>query len=364
MVTLGWDRFFEEQLSDVERASLPVARVVEAHKRYYTIDRGGTGADGPQLAEVAGRFRRSPDANAPVEDYPAVGDWVVFVGRPGGGARIDRVLARRTKLSRKASGEQNEEQVLCANVDVAFIVAALDMELNLRRLERYLLMARSGGVTPVIVLTKVDVVGASETMLADARSVAGDAPVLVVSVRSGTGLDDFTAQLTPGRTAVVLGPSGAGKSSLINHVAGAPVQVVGDVRERDRKGRHTTTARTLVRLPTGALVIDTPGIRELEVWQPDGAPASAETFDEVASVAASCRFRDCTHRVEPGCAVREAVQSGKLEADRVSGYVKLLAEGASQVARVDAHVRAERSRGAKVATRALRARLHEKGHKE
>jgi ribosome biogenesis GTPase len=357
---LGWDERHAASLTDEERRGLPVARVVEQHKGYYVVDDGAPGA--PRLAQIAGRLRH---AALVASDLPAVGDWVVTSPRPGERARIERVLPRRTRLARKAAGEAPEEQILCANVDVALAVEGLDREPSPRRVERYLALIRGGGVRPAVALTKADLCGDVAAATAPIRAVAGDAPVLAVSAPRGEGVDAVAALIPARRTAVLLGPSGAGKSTLLNALAGGEIRAVGDVRPSDRKGRHVTTARTLVRLPGGGLVIDSPGIRELEIW--DAGAALEDTFEDVDAVAASCRFGDCSHLVEPGCAVRAALEAGTLDPARLEAYTKLRDEQAARSARGERGgrgergARAERTRREKAAARALRARLRGKG---
>lgn len=366
---LGWHDVFAAQLQRPEETEALVARVIEEQKRYYFVDWGA----GSVLAEVSGRLRHGAKGRA---SFPAVGDWVVLsrdAGRDevagtfsGGGTRdevagtrdevagtfsgrarglqvrIERVLERRTKLSRKAAGEEDAEQILCTNVDTGFVVAALDGELNPRRLERYLTTIRGGGARPVVVLTKPDLCADLQAALASVHTVAAGCPVLVVQALSGDGVAAVEAHLRRGETAVMLGSSGVGKSTLINALAGEPVRAVGAVRAEDGKGRHTTTARTLVPLRSGALIIDTPGMRELEVWQAE--PALADAFVDVASLSAACRFRDCAHQGEPGCAVRAAVENGDLPRERLDGYLKLRAEAGVQSARATVRARAERHR--------------------
>lgn len=260
-------------------------------------------------------------------DLPATGDWTAVRHIEPGLVLIEQVLPRRSKIARRAAGRRDEEQVLAANVDLALIVCGLDGDFNVRRLERYLAVAREGGVEPVIVLNKADVCDRAVAALEEARRVARPATVLAISARTGSGCEAIEAMLGPGVTAVLLGSSGAGKSTLLNRILGAEVHRTASVRESDGRGRHTTTARELIELPGGGALIDTPGLREIQLWATEESVAAV--FEDIAGLAAHCRFGDCTHSVEPGCAVRGVVDAGRLdsfhklrrEAGRVSGLL-------------------------------------------
>ncbi|MBZ5583593.1 MAG: ribosome small subunit-dependent GTPase A [Acidobacteriia bacterium] len=281
--------------------------------------------DGAELsAVVAGAVIYAADS---ATDLPATGDWVAVRRVEPELALIEQVLPRRSKIARRAAGRRNEEQVLAANVDLALIVCGLDGDFNIRRLERYLAIAKEGGVEPVIVLNKADVCTGADAALDEARRTTRAAKALAISARTGLGCEAIDGMLGPGVTAVLLGSSGAGKSTLLNRIAGGDVHKTASVRESDARGRHTTTARELIELPCGGALIDTPGLREIQLW---GAGESiAAVFDDIAELAAQCRFGDCTHSAEPGCAVRGAVDAGRLdsfhklrrEADRVSGLL-------------------------------------------
>ncbi|HYH92137.1 MAG TPA: ribosome small subunit-dependent GTPase A [Candidatus Saccharimonadales bacterium] len=346
--TLGWDTAWDETFATHADAGRRAARVIAVHKE-TAIVRSADGHDRP--AGVTGRFRF--EALAP-SDYPAVGDWVALEPDapstgPDDQAVIAAVLPRRSAFvrsaadaSRRTAGNLADEQVIAANVDIAFLVAGLDGDFNLRRLERYLAVAWSSGVTPVIVLNKADVARDLEDRLIAVESIAPGVPVVTVSALTGDHLADLAVHLTPGRTAVVLGSSGVGKSTLLNALLGEERQTTGAVRGSDSRGRHTTTHRELFVLPTGALLIDTPGIRSLEVA---GADEGVETtFEDITDLAATCRFSDCRHEGEPGCAVREALLAGTLTQERLESQRKLERELAHVERKGDPRAMAEERR--------------------
>jgi ribosome biogenesis GTPase len=290
-----------------------------------------------------------------------VGDWVALRHRPSERtATIEAILPRRSQFSRKAAGELTEQQVVAANIDVVFVVMGLDRDYNPRRLERYLVLAADSGARAHVVLSKADLVEAAtlEARLAECRTLAPGCAVHASSVRDGRGLDEVRAALGPGRTGTLLGSSGAGKSTLINHLIGSEMLATGEVRASDQRGRHTTRHRQLVLLPGGGLLIDTPGMRELQLWT---APEAAEsTFDDIEALAAGCHFTDCRHRSEPRCAVRAAVEAGDLAASRLESFHKLQDEARSLQSRQDVRERlVERARSktiAKAARQLYRAR--------
>jgi ribosome biogenesis GTPase / thiamine phosphate phosphatase len=335
---IGWGPFFASQVTPHESCSLLLGRAV--------ADRGPRllvrFEHGERLVIVPGRLR---DAG----ELPVVGDFVLAA--PGDEPVVARVLARRTALFRNAAGRGIEQQVLAANVDVAFLVAGLDAGVNPRRLERTLAAVHAGGIEPVVALTKADLCPDPVAAAAEATAVAGAAPVVIVSGLTGDGVEALRSLLAPGRTGVFVGASGAGKSTLANALLGAAVQETGEVRAGDRRGRHVTTGRRLLVVPSGGAVVDGPGIRELRLW--DGAGID-EVFDDVAALAAGCRYRDCRHAGEPGCAVAAAVLAGHLAPERVESLHKLAREAAAQEARQDGAAAAAQKRRDKALSRTIR----------
>jgi ribosome biogenesis GTPase len=315
---LGWTTFFAESFQPFAEDGFEAARVFIGHRCGYQL----ISARGELVAEVSGRFRH--EAARPA-DFPAVGDWVAMAPVEGEAkAVIHAVLPRRTKFSRGAAGDRAEEQILASNIDDVFIVASLNAELNLRRIERYLTLAWESGANPVLILTKADLCDTLAEILPGVEEAARGVPVHAVSSVTGQGMDRLAAYLGRGRTVALLGSSGVGKSTLINHFFGEELLAIQPVREKDDKGRHTTTHRELIALPCGGLVIDTPGLRELQLW--DGAEGVVDAFTDIESLARQCRFRDCGHMAEPGCAVRRAVESGALERARLESHQKLAHE--------------------------------------
>jgi ribosome biogenesis GTPase / thiamine phosphate phosphatase len=317
LTALGWDEAFAEEFEQHARAGLRPGRVAVQHRGAYDV----LTAEGVLRCDVAGRLYE--EAASPA-DLPAVGDWVAVASRPDERAgTVQAVLPRRTKFSRKTAWQASEEQVLAANVDVALIVSSVNQELNLRRLERYLTLAWESGARPVLVLTKSDLSDDVPAALAEVESVAFGAPVHAISSVTGEGLDEVRAYLRPGVTAALLGSSGVGKSTLVNTLAGEELLETREIRD-DGKGRHTTTRRELVQLPGGGLVIDTPGMREVQLWIAE--EGLEEAFEDVTELFGRCRFSDCAHQSEPGCAVKEALANGTLSPERWESYLKLQRE--------------------------------------
>ncbi len=332
LTTLGWDDTFAEQFEPHARAGLIPGRVAVQHRGAYDV----LTEVGDLRCDVPGRLY--DEASSPA-DLPAVGDWVAVAARPEEGAgTVQAVLPRRTKFSRKTAWQASEEQVLAANVDVVLIVSSLNEDLNLRRLERYLTLAWESGASPVLVLTKADLADDVPAAVAEVDSIAFGAPVVALSNVTGAGLDEVQALLRPGVTAALLGSSGVGKSTLVNRLAGEELLSTQEIRD-DGKGRHTTTRRELVQLPDGALVIDTPGMRELQLWVAEDGLEGA--FEDVTELFGRCRFSDCAHSSEPGCAVKEALAAGTLSSERWESYLKLQRELAHLERRLDKRATAE-----------------------
>jgi len=308
MTALGWDSDRERQFAPLAAAGLVPARVLAVHRGHVAVH------DRDELAPVAGiMHHRAAEEGQPA--LPATGDWVGL--EPGGAVR--EVLPRRGAIRR---GAGRDVEVVAANVDLAILATSLNRELNVRRLERMLAIAADDGIQTIVLLTKGDLPGDPAATAAGIERQTG-APTIPISVYDGWGMPALQRHLRPGRTAVVLGSSGVGKSTLVNALLGEARQRVLEVRTVDDRGRHATTHRELFPLPGGALLIDTPGVREASL---PGADGVEEAFEDVVELAAQCRFSDCTHASEPGCAVREAVEAGELEADRVAAYGQLAEE--------------------------------------
>jgi ribosome biogenesis GTPase / thiamine phosphate phosphatase len=346
VAALGWtDRHAAQFAPYAERGLVP-GRVGVAYGATYRVYLDGA----ETLADLSGRMRHEARTR---RDLPAVGDWVaVRRGAPRERPSIRAILPRTSVFSRKVAGQETQEQVMAANVDTAFLIAGLDHDFNLRRLERYLAMAWESGAAPVIVLNKADVAGDAEARRREVEQIATGVPVHVISSKYGSGLDALAPYLLSGRTIALLGSSGVGKSTLINRLLGTERQRTRDVREKDSRGRHTTSYRELVPIAGGALLIDTPGMRELQLW--DAGEGVQETFDDIRTLSAGCYFSDCRHDSEPRCAVKAAVEDGRIAADRLANYLKIQRELEHLATRQDALAQQEQKRKLRVIHRQAR----------
>jgi ribosome biogenesis GTPase len=331
---LGWTPAIEDQFAPFAADGLEPARVAVEQRGAYLLYT----ARGERWAELSGRLRHGVGERG---ELPAVGDWVA-IADPDGAERalVQAVLPRLTKFSRMAATDGGDavEQIVAANVDVVFLTAGLDGDFNPRRLERYLTLGWESGASPVVVLTKTDLCTDVEAALLDVEAVAIGVPVHAVSNVTGEGVDALAQYFGEGRTVAALGSSGVGKSSLVNRLAGEELMATGDLRA-DGRGRHTTTHRQLLLLPGGGLYLDTPGMRELRLWESEEGLATA--FDDVAAAAASCRFGDCSHEREPDCGVRAAIADGTLDRDRYDSWRKLQNELRWLAVKQDARLRSE-----------------------
>ena len=343
--SLGYsDRWRALFAAHAEAGHVP-ARVVRSDRGSVVV----AAAHGIVRAEPSARLRRARGGDGP----PACGDWVVLDPAPGHEvALVEAVLPRSSAVTRGAADESSPPQVVAANIDTVFIVHTVEPEPNLRRIERELALAWESGAVPVVVLTKADLITDAETRAAGVRDVALGVDVVVTSVPTGLGIEAVRAYAGEGRTVALFGPSGAGKSTLINALLGEERQATREVRLSDGKGRHTTVARELVPLPGGGALLDTPGLRAVAMVDAQGGIAAA--FDDIADLAQSCRFRDCGHAGEPGCAVKAAVERGELPAARLASWHKLQREAHVAAMKTDARLRIEEVRRWKIIYKSAR----------
>jgi ribosome biogenesis GTPase len=353
LARFGWDRAWDAAFGAwAQEPGVEPARVVIEFNHIYRV----AAERGEVEATLAGRLKHRAASRS---ELPAVGDWVALRAREGrDGAAIVGVLPRRSRFSRKAAGLVTDEQVVAANVDLVFLVMGLDADFSVRRLERYLLTARESGAEPVVVLTKPDRAQNLAEQVAAARAVSAGIALHVTSPRWNEGLAPLAALLDGARTGALLGSSGVGKSTIVNRLVGEDVQRIREVREADAKGRHATTHRELVVLPNGGLLIDTPGMRELQLW--DVGDAVRGTFEDVEAFASGCHFTDCRHRGEPRCAVREAVDRGALDPDRLVSYQRLQDELQVLARQQDERAQRDARRRARVDSKALNKHLKTK----
>jgi ribosome biogenesis GTPase / thiamine phosphate phosphatase len=350
LAQLGWSPFFSSQFGRFHAEDCQPGRIAIQQKTQYVV----VTASGELRAHIAGKLRFTAGRNI---DLPVVGDWVaVRKHRQEERGSIIAVLSRRTKFSRKVAGREAEEQIMASNVDVVFLVNALDETFNLRRLERYHVLAVESGALPVVLLNKADLCDRPADFLREIQQITGSSAVHLTSAKRDTGLEILQTYLGLGITGALLGPSGVGKSTIINRLLGVEKLKTSEVRDYDSKGRHTTSHRELVLLPTGGLLIDTPGMRELQLWE--GQEGVGETFGDIEELAESCRFRDCRHDTEPGCAVLRALEEGTLDQARFASYAKLQRELEHQMRMSSPTARAKQKARVKALTSA-----HKRGPK-
>lgn len=322
LIEYGWNeerqKYWNDYIVSGGEKNYVAGRVTLEHKRMYRV----ATAEGEWLSVCSGAFQHAAFER---RDFPAVGDWVAVEKMPGEERGIIHTVLPRTSLfSRRAAGTTIAEQMIAVNVDIVFLVMSMNDDFNVRRLERYLVAAYDSGALPVIVLTKMDLCDNPDLYIEEAQQTAIGSDVVAVSVVTGDGIDTLSKMLKNGKTAALLGSSGVGKSSLINAFCGEDRMAVQGIREDDAKGRHTTTHRELIKIPTGGILIDTPGMREFQLWNESESLDSG--FKDIETLAEACKFRDCGHRSEPGCAIQAALAEGVLPKERYDNYLKLQKE--------------------------------------
>jgi ribosome biogenesis GTPase len=332
---LGWNDRRRDEFAPLAAAGLVPGRVALEHNQFYRVLTGA----GERLAEATGRMKHAAGGR---DELPVVGDWVgLRLDTSSDRAQIREILTRRTRFSRKVAGRVTVEQVLAANIDTVFVVFAIAPTLKARGIERYLAASRRSGARAVVVLNKTDLADDVEARVRDAQAVAEDTPVVAVSAHAGLGIEQMAAYLGEGQTVVLLGPSGVGKSTIVNRLVGEERLPTGEVRPWDSRGRHTSVHRELVVRAAGGVIIDTPGMRELQLWESDSLD---DAFADIAELGDGCRFRDCKHDREPGCAVKAAVDGGLLAVARYQHFLKLQHEEEVMNKKKDERLQKERDR--------------------
>jgi ribosome biogenesis GTPase / thiamine phosphate phosphatase len=331
----GWDEAFEESFKEYKEKQLLPARVIEANRLFYRL----ISAKGEINGKLTDKFRENSRSKG---DNPTVGDWVAYRPSEYGFVQIQGLVKRKSKFSRKVAGSALEEQVIAANIDTIFIVSGLDRDFNVRRLERYAVLAADSNAELVFLLNKADLRKDMEQVTAEIKKLFKDVPVYALSALNNNGLEQLAPYIQPGKTMVFIGSSGTGKSTLINLLLGEEKQKTGHVSPRDGRGRHITSSKNLLVLPNGAIVIDTPGLRELQLLGNDAGLKN--TFSDIESLAANCEYKNCTHTKEPGCAVLAAVNAGTIPEERVKNYRKLKREIEYNLSRHEKQFKNKRSK--------------------
>ncbi|MBK8982724.1 MAG: ribosome small subunit-dependent GTPase A [Ignavibacteria bacterium] len=314
LVPIGWNEFFEDQMNGLEENLIP-GRVIISNKNNYLISIGEREITG----EVSGKFHFNAESK---DEFPAVGDWVLMRKFDDyDNAIIESVMKRKSKLSRNSAGLKLEEQILASNIDIVFIISSLNQDINLRRLERYVSLIIDNKLTPVMILSKADLSENTEEKLEDVKKISGNYDIHVISALKNTGMDELRKYFTGNQTVAVIGSSGVGKSTIINNLCGESVMEVSDISLYKDKGRHTTSHRELIFLKDGGSIIDTPGMRELQLWE--GNEGLSEAFPDIEKYLGQCRFSNCEHDTEPGCAIKDAIERGEFDSKRFQSYKKL-----------------------------------------
>lgn len=355
LIDLGWDEVWAAEFQAVAQMGETPARVSLEHNHVFRV----LSPDGETLAELAGKIRHEAASRS---EMPAVGDWVAMRPATAEGARpqIRAILPRRSVFSRKSAGDETKQQVVACNIDTVFLVSGLDQDFNARRIERYLVMSRQSGAQPVVVLNKADLPVNIARIIKEIDAVAPNVPVHAVRAKGANAdVSALRAYLSVGKTVALLGSSGVGKSTIINALAGKDLLKTAAVRESDGRGRHTSVHRHLLVLDDGGIVIDTPGMREMQLWEAD--TAVDEVFPEIEAHAADCRFRDCRHDTEPGCSVKAGVEAGTIDADRYESFLKLQRERTALIALQEVRGQIDQKRLARQGSKAMKALQKERG---